>query len=63
MEQHGEDEFNWVTFYSCVTFLMDLNSQRLNMSTDEFERRMSATGDFEISAEERCIASDAAAAG
>ena len=40
IEEHGEDEFNWVTLYSCLTFLIELDSQRLKMSSEEFQSRI-----------------------
>ena len=40
-ENFGEDEFNRVTFYSCVAFLMNLDCRKLNISIDEYKQRMS----------------------
>ena len=34
--EFGEDEFNRVTFHSCITYLLDLDSESLNMSEEEF---------------------------
>ena len=34
--EFGEDEFNRVTFHSCITYLMDIDSESLNMSEEEF---------------------------
>ena len=38
--EFGEDEFNRVTFHSCITYLMDIDSESLNMSEEEFYKRV-----------------------
>ncbi len=35
-EEFGEDQFNRVTLHSCITFLLDLESEKLNMTEEEF---------------------------
>ena len=35
-EEYGEDEFNIVTFESCIAYLLELDSEALKMSEQEF---------------------------
>ena len=35
-EKYGEDEFNIVTLESCITYLLELDSEALKMSEQEF---------------------------
>ena len=39
-EEYGEDQFNRVTLHSCVTFLLDLESEKLNMTEEEFQQQV-----------------------
>lgn len=48
MGEFGEDEFNRVTFHSCTTYLMDLDSHRLNISEEEFRRRVDEQNDLAV---------------
>lgn len=38
--EYGEDEFNRVTFHSCISFLLEVDSEGLDMTEEEFQKRV-----------------------
>ena len=43
--EYGEDEFNRITFFSCITFLLELDSEGLQMTEEEFQKKVEENDD------------------